>query len=52
MILGLQAGPNRFMLELITITQVLAAHTVMVVKHHLACRRPDHLDATVMPIST
>jgi hypothetical protein len=50
MILGLQAVPNHYTLELITITQVLAAHTAMVVKHHLACRRPDRLAAKVMPI--
>jgi len=49
MILGLQASPNRYTLELIGITQVLAAHTAMVVKHHLACRRPDKLGAKVMP---
>jgi hypothetical protein len=50
MILGLQIGTNRYTLELIAITQVVAAHTAMVVKHHLACRRPDHLGAKVMPI--
>ena len=50
MILGLQTAPNRYTLELIAITQVLAAHTAMVVKHHLACRRPDRLGAKVMPI--
>jgi hypothetical protein len=50
MILGLQAGANRYTFELITITQVLAAHAVMVVKHHLACRRPDRLGAKVMAI--
>lgn len=49
MILGLQAAPNRYTLELITITQVLAAHVAMIVKHHLACRRPDKLGAKVMP---
>lgn len=50
MILGLQAAPNRFTMELITLTQVLAAHTVMQVKHHLACRRPDKIGAKVMPM--
>jgi hypothetical protein len=50
MILGLQTGTNRYTLELIAITQVVAAHTAMVVKHHLACRRPDRLGAKVMPI--
>jgi hypothetical protein len=50
MILGLQATPNRYTLELITITQVLAAHVAMVAKHHLACRRPDRIGAEVMPM--
>jgi membrane-associated phospholipid phosphatase len=50
MILGLQPVANRYTLELIGITQVVAAHTAMVVKHHLACRRPDRLGAKVMPI--
>jgi membrane-associated phospholipid phosphatase len=50
MILGLQGAINRHTLELIALTQVLASHVAMVAKHHLACRRPDRLDATVMPI--
>jgi hypothetical protein len=50
MILGLQASPNHNTMELITITQVLAAHVAMLVKHHLACRRPDRLGAKVMPM--
>jgi hypothetical protein len=50
MILGLQASPNRHTMELITITQVISAHVAMLVKHPLACRRPDRLGAKVMPI--
>jgi len=49
MVLGLQTI-NRSTFELITITQVLAAHVAMVAKHHLACRRPDRLGAKVMPM--
>jgi len=48
MVLGLQTC-NRWTFELISITQVLASHVVMVAKHHLACRRPTHIGATVMP---
>lgn len=33
-----------------TAAQVLAAHTAMYAKHQLACRRPDKLSATVMPM--
>ncbi|MDD1531664.1 hypothetical protein C7U88_30995, partial [Bradyrhizobium sp. WBOS2] len=50
MLLGLQVGANTHTFELITITQVLAAHVAMVVKHHLACRRPDRAGAQVMPM--
>ncbi len=50
MILGLQTAPNRHTLELITVTQVLSAHVCMIAKHHMACRRPDRLGASVMPI--
>jgi membrane-associated phospholipid phosphatase len=50
MLLGLQGGANRYTFELIAITQVLAAHTAMVVKHHLACRRPDRIGAQIMPM--
>jgi membrane-associated phospholipid phosphatase len=49
-ILGLNAPRNRFTFELIAITQVLTSHVAMVVKHHLACRRPDRLGITVMPM--
>src|SRR5690606_8887007 len=49
MILGLNGPRNRYTLELITITQVLASHVAMVVKHHLACRRPDRIGALMMP---
>jgi membrane-associated phospholipid phosphatase len=50
MILGLQGVPNRFTFELIAVAQVLAAHVAMIVKHHLACRRPDRIGAKVMPM--
>jgi hypothetical protein len=49
-ILGLNASRNPRTLELITVTLVLTAHVTMVAKHHLACRRPDRLGATVMPM--
>jgi hypothetical protein len=49
-ILGLTPSRNRFTVELITIVQVLTAHVTMIAKHHLACRRPDRLGATVMPM--
>ena len=50
MVLGLQATPNHFTLELIAITQVLASHVAMIAKHHLACRRADRIGAKVMPM--
>jgi PAP2 superfamily len=50
MILGLNAARNRHTFELIAITQVIVSHVAMVAKHHLACRRPDRLGATVMPM--
>ncbi|WP_248313406.1 phosphatase PAP2 family protein [Bosea sp. F3-2] len=49
-ILGLNAARNRFTFELIAATQVLTSHVAMVAKHHLACRRPDRLGTTVMPM--
>ncbi|KJZ17921.1 phosphatase PAP2 family protein [Loktanella sp. S4079] len=50
MILGLHSGQNGKTFELITATQVAAAHAAMIVKHHLAIRRPDQLDARLMPM--
>ncbi|CAM5200142.1 PAP2 superfamily protein OS=Bosea thiooxidans OX=53254 GN=ARD30_24075 PE=4 SV=1 [Bosea thiooxidans] len=50
MILGLNAARNRFTFELIAATQILTSHVAMVAKHHLACRRPDRLGTTVMPM--
>ncbi|WP_244422108.1 phosphatase PAP2 family protein [Bradyrhizobium sp. ORS 285] len=50
MLLGLQTGTNNHTFELITITQVIAAHVAMVAKHHLACRRPDRIGHQVMPM--
>jgi membrane-associated phospholipid phosphatase len=49
-LMGLTATRHRHTLELMTITQVIAAHVTMVAKHHLACRRPDSLDPSVMPM--
>ena len=48
--MGLTATRHRHTLELMTITQVIAAHVTMMAKHHLACRRPDSLDPSVMPM--
>ncbi|WP_248307936.1 phosphatase PAP2 family protein [Bosea sp. AS-1] len=50
MILGLNSARNRFTFELIAATQVLTSHVAMIAKHHLACRRPDRLGTTVMPM--
>jgi len=50
MILGLNAASNRFTFELIAMTQILASHVAMVVKHHLACRRPDRVSGLDLPI--
>jgi membrane-associated phospholipid phosphatase len=50
MILGLHPARNRHTLELIAITQVIAAHLAMIVKHYLACRRPDQIEARVQPM--
>ncbi|MEM6761386.1 MAG: phosphatase PAP2 family protein [Pseudomonadota bacterium] len=49
-LMGMIVGRNRHLIELMTITQVISAHVAMVVKHALACRRPDEIDATVMPM--
>jgi hypothetical protein len=50
MIIGLIPGRNDKTLELITITQVLAAHVAMIVKHHLAIRRPDRIGVSILPM--
>jgi len=50
-LLGLNAR-NAKTFELIAISQVIASHVVMIAKHHLACRRPDRLGASVMPMLT
>lgn len=50
MMLGLHSAQNKKTFELITATQVAAAHTAMIVKNHLAIRRPDQLDARLMPM--
>lgn len=50
MVLGLHEAHHSKTFELITATQVAAAHTAMIAKHHLAIRRPDQLDARVMPM--
>jgi hypothetical protein len=49
-IMGLNAARDPHTFELIAITQVITSHTAMVAKHHLACRRPDRLGPTVMPM--
>jgi membrane-associated phospholipid phosphatase len=49
-ILGLTGARNAKTFELIALTQVLAAHVAMLTKHALACRRPDRLSASVMPM--
>jgi membrane-associated phospholipid phosphatase len=49
-IMGLNAARNPYTFELIAITQVITSHIAMVAKHHLACRRPDRLGPTVMPM--
>ncbi|HKK96936.1 MAG TPA: phosphatase PAP2 family protein, partial [Marivita sp.] len=50
MMLGLHSAQNAKTFELITATQVAAAHAAMIVKNHLAIRRPDQLDAQLMPM--
>jgi membrane-associated phospholipid phosphatase len=50
MILGLHAGQHKKTFELLTATQVLAAHAAMAVKHALAVRRPDQLDGRILPM--
>ncbi|MEL7527771.1 MAG: phosphatase PAP2 family protein, partial [Pseudomonadota bacterium] len=50
MLLGLHPARNAKTFELITVCQVLAAHVAMIVKHHLAIRRPDRIGATVLPM--
>lgn len=50
MILGLNGASNRYTFELIAITQVIASHVAMVVKHHLACRRPDRVSGLDLPM--
>jgi hypothetical protein len=49
-ILGLNSARNRYTFELIAVTQVITSHVAMVAKNHLACRRPDRLGPTVMPM--
>ena len=49
-ILGLTASRNPHTYELIGVAHTLAGYSVSVAKHVLACRRPDHLDATIMPM--
>jgi hypothetical protein len=49
-ILGLTGARHAHVLELMLATQVLAAHAAMIAKHHFACRRPDTLDPTLMPM--
>ncbi|MEO1705752.1 MAG: phosphatase PAP2 family protein, partial [Pseudomonadota bacterium] len=49
-ILGLTASRNPKLYELIDLCQLLCSHCVMIPKHYLAVRRPDQLDARIMPM--
>ncbi|MGL4243199.1 MAG: phosphatase PAP2 family protein [Beijerinckiaceae bacterium] len=51
-IMGLTAARSKHTVELAMIALVLGAHVAMIAKHHLACRRPDKLGATTMPLIT
>ncbi len=50
MVLGMHMGQHRNTFELITATQVMAAHIAMIAKHALAVRRPDQYDRRIMPM--
>jgi membrane-associated phospholipid phosphatase len=50
MILGLHQAQHAKTIELITATQVMAAHIAMIVKNALAIRRPDQIDGRIMPM--
>jgi membrane-associated phospholipid phosphatase len=50
MILGLHAAEHKHTMELVTATQVVAAHAAMVLKLSLAVRRPDQVDGRLQPI--
>jgi len=50
MILGLHQAQHSKTIELITATQVMAAHIAMIVKNALAIRRPDQIDGRIMPM--
>ena len=50
MILGMHLGQHKNTFELITVTQVMAAHVAMIVKHALAVRRPDQIDGRILPM--
>ena len=50
MILGLHPAQHKKTFELITATQVVAAHIAMIVKHALAVRRPDQIDGRILPM--
>ncbi|SDJ18880.1 phosphatase PAP2 family protein [Aliiruegeria lutimaris] len=50
MILGLHSASSKKTFELITATQVAAAHSAMIVKTALAVRRPDQVDGRILPM--
>ena len=49
-ILGLTPSRHSKTLELMELTQLLCSHAVMIPKHYLTVRRPDQLDARLMPM--
>ena len=50
MILALHPAQNRYTLELISMTQLMCAHTAMMAKYALAIRRPDQVDTRILPM--
>ncbi|MBS8259330.1 phosphatase PAP2 family protein [Roseibium polysiphoniae] len=50
MILGMHVAQHKSTVELITATQVVAAHMAMIAKHALAVRRPDQIDGRILPM--
>ena len=49
-IAGLSPGRARFAHELLALTQGIATHVVLSVKHALACQRPDAHSAQIQPV--
>ncbi|HSM42424.1 MAG TPA: phosphatase PAP2 family protein [Afifellaceae bacterium] len=48
--LGLHPGHFKFTGELVAVTQVMAAHTAMIVKNALSVPRPDYVSAKILPM--